>query len=1007
SGVFNGKYPFLKFTANIDSIRPQALHLTTQAIIYHGKIEGDLTNINPDSLNGNVLLTKSILVTNGERTQLDSVRLFADNSNGQQLIRVQSPFMFAEIKGRYKLTQMADIIQQSIDPYFSLTGKKNTSKVDDHDFTITAKAFDNPALRAFLPDLKKIDSINIAASFSTASGMNAAVSAPLIVYGTNTINDIKLNAVTRNNQIEYNTSFSHFKGGTFAMFSTSLHGSISNNLINFSLHLNDPNAKNKYHISGTFSQPSSNNYNFQIKPDSLVLNYEPWNVNQNNLIQVLNGDLVANQFVLSKDVQQLSLNSVGSGINRPLSIDFKNFKIATLTALVQSDSMLVDGELNGNVLLKDYKTQPTFTSDVVINNLSIYKDTLGNVTAHVINTTPNVYNANIVLTGRGNDMKASGVYYVKPGNNSSFDFTADITTLQMKALEGPSFGAIRNASGSLSGNITLKGTMDDPILRGTINFNKTAFNLKAINSYFKVDNESLTIDNTGFAFNNFIIQDTADNNLVIDGRINTTNFKDYAFDLKVNADNFQVLNTTKKDNKLFYGKMVLTTALNIRGTNDEPIVDGSLTVNDKTKFTFVMPQDEPGVIDREGIVRFVDLDATTEDSLFMLPYDSLNISRLVGYDISTNITIDRNAEFNLIVDAANGDFINMKGEGLLSAGIDPSGKVTLVGSYQLDEGSYELSFNFLRRKFDIQKGSRILWTGEPTKADIDVSAVYIANASPIDLVQNQISNDVAVRNTYRQKLPFEVWLAMKGDLMRPSVAFDIRLPEDKSYVVSKDIISAVQNKLLQIREEPGEINKQVFALLLLSRFVNENPFDNSNGGLDPQEFARESVSKFLSEQLNSLAGGLIAGVDINFDLITASDYTTGEKRNRTDFTVGLTKQLLSNRLTVTVGSNFELEGPTVPNGKGANNIAGNVTVDYNISRDGRYVLRVYRKNEYEGVIEGYIIESGVGFIINVDYDHFKELLQRSKQKKNSKTPITTPASDKMKTTDLNPDKRTK
>ena len=1003
--MFNGKYPSLNFIANVDSVKPQALHLTPQAIIYHGKIEGNLTNINPDSLNGNLLLTNSVLVTNGERTQLDSVRLYADNSNGQQLIRLQSPFMFAEIKGRYKLTQLADVIQQSIDPYFSLTNTKNTNRVDNHDFTINAKAYDNPALRAFVPELKKLDSINIAASFSTATGMNATVSAPLIVYGTNTINDIKLDAVTRNNQIEYNTSFSHLKSGTFAMFATSLHGSISNNLINFSLHIQDPQAKNKYHISGTFSQPSANNYNFQVKPDSLVLNYEPWTVNQNNLIQLLNGDIVANQFSLSKGVQQLSLNSVGGGANRPLSIDFKNFKIATLTALIQTDSVLVDGELNGNVLLKDYKTQPTFTSDLVINNLSIYKDTLGNVTAQVINTTPNVYNANIVLTGRGNDLKASGVYYVKPGNNSNFDFALDIKTLQMKALEGPSFGAIRNSSGSLSGNITLKGTIDDPILRGTINFNKTAFNLKAINSFFKVDNESLTIDNTGFAFNNFIIQDTADNNLVIDGRVNTTNFKDYAFKLKVNADNFQVLNTTKKDNKLFYGKMVLTTALNIRGTNDEPVVDGSITVNDKTKFTFVMPQDEPGVIDREGIVRFVDLSATTEDSLFMLPYDSLNISRLVGYDISTNITIDRNAEFNLIVDAANGDFINMKGEGLLSAGIDPSGKITLVGSYQLDEGSYELSFNFLRRKFDIQKGSRILWTGEPTHADIDVSGVYIANASPLDLVQNQISNDVAIRNTYRQKLPFEVWLTLKGDLLRPAVSFDIRLPEDKSYIVSKDIISAVQNKLLQIREEPGEINKQVFALLLLSRFVNENPFDNSNGGLDPAEFARESVSKLLSEQLNSLAGGLIAGVDINFDLITASDYTTGEKRNRTDFTVGLTKQLLGNRLRVTVGSNFELAGPSVPNGKGANNIAGNVTVDYNISRDGRYVLRVYRKNEYEGVIEGYIIETGVGFIINVDYDHFKELLQRSKQKKNSKTPVTTPSSDKMKTTDINPDKR--
>ena len=185
---------------------------------------------------------------------------------------------------------------------------------------------------------------------------------------------------------------------------------------------------------------------------------------------------------------------------------------------------------------------------------------------------------------------------------------------------------------------------------------------------------AITIDNNGFAFNNFTIQDTADNNLVIDGRINTTDYKDYAFILKVNADNFQALNTTKKDNKLFYGQLYLTTALNIKALIDEPVVDGSLTVNDKTKFTVVLPQNEPGVVEREGIVRFVKVNATPEDSLFLFPYDSLNVSRLTGFNVSTNITIDRNAEFNLIIDEGNGDFIKMKGEALLRAGIDPSGK---------------------------------------------------------------------------------------------------------------------------------------------------------------------------------------------------------------------------------------------------------------------------------------------------------------------------------------------
>ncbi len=1006
NGEFNGKYPSIRFFADIDSIKTQALHLTPQAIFYHGKIEGDLTNIDPENLNGSLFITNSVLVNNGERTQLDSIRLFADNSNNQHLIRIQSPFLFAEIKGNYKLSQLADIFQQTIDPYFSLSGKKNTNRVDLYDFTIIARAIDNPALRAFLPELKRLDSINLAGHFSTLNGMNVNIDAPILIYGTNQINDLKLNAVTKNNQIEYTSSFSKLKNGGFVIDATSLQGTIANNLINFSLNIKDSKAKNKYHLSGLLIQPSLDNYTFQLKPDSLLLNYEPWSVNASNSLQLLNGDLVANQFVLNKGEQQLSLNSIGSGTNRPLSIDFKDFKIATLAAFVQSDSLLVNGSVNGNVLLKNYKVQPTFTSDLTINDLSIYKDTLGNVTAQVSNTTADVFNGNVVLTGRGNDVKASGVYNLKPGNKSTFDFNVDIIKLQMKTIEGPSFGAIKNASGSLSGNISLKGTVDDPKLLGKINFDNTSFNLAAVNSFFKINNESLTIDNKGFAFDTFIVKDTADNELVVDGRINTADFKKYAFALKVNADNFQALNTTKKDNKIFYGKMVLTTALNIRGTNDQPVIDGSITVNDKTKFTVVLPQAQPGVVEREGIVRFVDMNATPEDSLFLLPYDSLNTSRLVGFDISTNITIDRNAEFNLIVDEGNGDFINMKGEGLLSAGIDPSGKITLVGSYELDEGAYELSFNFIKRKFEIQKGSRILWTGEPTNADIDVSAVYIANTSPLDLVQNQIKQEV--RNTFRQRLPFQVWLNLKGELLRPAITFDIRLPEDKNYIVDKSIIEVVQNKLLQIREEPGEINKQVFALLLLNRFVNENPFDNSNGGLDPVEFAKQSVSKLLTEQLNSLAGGLIAGVDINFDLTTASDYTTGEKRSRTDFTVGLTKQLLGDRLTVSVGSNFELEGPTSTSGKGANGIAGNVAIDYKLSRDGRYVLRAYRKNEYEGVIEGYIIETGLGFIINVDYDHFKELLQRAKGKRSRKIPVTTPASDKSKIAEpVKPDVRAK
>ena len=51
-------------------------------------------------------------------------------------------------------------------------------------------------------------------------------------------------------------------------------------------------------------------------------------------------------------------------------------------------------------------------------------------------------------------------------------------------------------------------------------------------------------------------------------------------------------------------------------------------------------------------------------------------------------------------------------------------------------------------------------------------------------------------------------------------------------------------------------------------------------------------------------------------------------------------------------------------------VIGNVSVDYKLSRDGRYLIRGYRKNDYEAVVEGFVIETGLKFIISVDYNKF-------------------------------------
>jgi hypothetical protein len=177
-----------------------------------------------------------------------------------------------------------------------------------------------------------------------------------------------------------------------------------------------------------------------------------------------------------------------------------------------------------------------------------------------------------------------------------------------------------------------------------------------------------------------------------------------------------------------------------------------------------------------------------------------------------------------------------------------------------------------------------------------------------------------------------------------------------------------------LRTEPSELNKQVFAVLLLNRFISEDPFQNEprEGGIT--SIARQSASKILSEQLNNLIGGAIAGFDVNFDINSIEDYTTGELQNRTDLTVGLSKQLLDDRLKISVGSNFELEGPQETDRK-ATNIAGDVSVEYQLSKDGRYLVRAYRKDEYI-IVQGQVVETGIGFVFTADYDQFKDIFAK-------------------------------
>ncbi|MFL5742906.1 MAG: translocation/assembly module TamB domain-containing protein [Flavisolibacter sp.] len=980
SGDFSNN-PSFRLNGMIDSVKTLPLHFTTSPMVFRGKINASVSNITADNMDANVLITKSLFVSGNQRLPLDTIQLISGRSDTGNYIRFRSDIANAQLSGQYRLSELGSIVQSSIEPYFEVKPAASTVPVQPYNFRFSADVIYTPIISAFVPALTTMQPIHAEGSFATGSGMNALVTAPYVLYNGTEISNMSLKANTNETGLHINGNIAHLRSGTsFDVYNTRVNATALNNTIDFNLGVDDQNAKNKYYLSGLLTQPTTGTYALKLRPDSLLLNYERWTITPDNSITISPTNILANDFTLSKGGQSLSLNSLAGAGAQPLQLSFKDFRLATITGFVKSDSLLVDGVMNGNVTFRNLMQQPVFTSNLTINDLSMRKDTLGNVNLQVSSAANDRYTVNIALNGHGNDIGLTGSF-APVANDIALDLNLNVRALQLHSMQGALASTITNASGAVDGNIAIKGTASKPSVKGDLNFDKASFAITQLGSQFRIDNEKISVSENGFVFNNFTIRDSANNALTVDGTVGTTNFINYNFNLDVTAKNFQAMNSTRAQNKLYYGKLNLSSDIHISGTETSPVVDGSLTVNDGTVLNIVVPQAEPGVVDRQGVVEFVDMDAPENDSLFHA-YDSINTAKsTLGMDIAMNIEIKKEAVFNVVVDEANGDFLNVRGEAILSAGIDPSGKITMVGTYTVEEGSYQVAFNFLQRKFSIEKGSTIVWTGEPTSAELNLTAIYIANTAPLDLVADQISAPTAaIRNTYLQKLPFEVHLTLTGELMQPVVAFDILLPPDKNYGVNNEIVTAVQSRLDQIRQDPGEVNKQVFALLLLGRFVGENPFQSAGGGgIDAATYARASVSKLLTEQLNSLASGLINGVDLTFDVASSDDYTTGERRNRTDLNIGLSKRLLNDRLKVTVGSNFQLEGPQNSNQQ-SNNIASNIAIDYQLSRDGRYMLRFYRQNEYEGVVDGLIIETGLSFALTVDYNKFSQVIHRKKQR---------------------------
>lgn len=976
-GSLDSLHPSITAKADLDKLDLYATGFTTSPMIIASCLDAKLDNLAPHKLSGYAAIHKIQITDQQQLYAMDSIMLKARVENGLQHVSLGGPFGYLAAKGDFNYQTFASAAGDLVTRHLEAEKTAYTRPAEKQWLNFDGSISIPKSLRKLFPDFEMPKPLLLEGHLSTDSSLlSLNVAVPSIRVDSFQVDTFHMFVQADTSSMQAKVLLGHLYHPQVPLQRTTLDVEAKYGTVDWDLVMGNRDEKPKYSLGGLVRFLQNDSLLISLK-EQLVLNRQNWSASGGNRLLIQNGGIAFADIGIQNGPQELKIASSLSSSSTTLpdlTVTLKDFRLSTVTSMIEKDTALAEGISNGSIRVTNLAATPLIDGKLTIDSLAVMGSKIGQLALNANTTADKAVQVDATITGNDNDVRLQGTYA------EQMDFRLNIGKLNMKSVEAFTFGNVTEMTGALSGNATLRGTLDKPEIRGNMHFEKVKGRVTMINSIVQLPSEDLALDASGMRFNNFVIADSTGNEAVINGQILTRDLENFQLNLDLNAENFMALGpATKEPEQFFYGPAYVDVRARIRGTMTLPRVEMNLKLREKSNVTVIIPEEEPGIASREGIFEFFDPLMMNDTSLRIK--DTVRTSRLKGFVFSGDIEVTPESTLKLVIDQSNGDYLEVKGNASLNLTMDPSSKMSLTGRYEINEGKYAMSLSqLIKREFEIEKGSTIIWNGDPLSADVNIRARYDVNAVAADLLADQINATDNTRGKFNQKVPVEVYLKITGELLKPNIAFELDMPEKDQGALS----GMVYTRIKQINQVESELNKQVMGLLVLGRFISENPFDqlDTQATSSAEDIARRSVSKILSQQLNNLAGSLIKGFDVNFDLQSSDEYSdAGTRSENTNLKVDVSKRLFSDRLTVSVGSNIGISGQQNAGQQNASGIIGDVSAEYTLTPDGRYRVRAYQRSLTEAVIQGQIVETGLTFLLVMDYNEFREIFGKQKKEK--------------------------
>lgn len=975
-------FDFSLFAPRIDLV---ALNLNTidSVSVASFLLTAKFTGNNLDNSKGEIKLVNSSYRNQRGEFKIADLTITADNTNESKVISLKSDIAEGEIRSRLSFSKFPYYMNRVISRHIpalkqeETNGKSKASQLNAEEYndylikfrlkktqkvtsvlTPNLSIAENSSLFGILDPNKEtltfklkvleLTTGNTVLKDLTVDGetldstLEAKVLMPEIKIGNSFIKNLRINATTQSNNVKCNISWNNYSTPT---------------------NLGDVN------LVANFKDYSKQNPSVKVDifPSALVINDSTWNITPSS-IKIDSTSIQTSDFTIANKHQHIKIAGKASQLTSDtISVWLKNIDLSYLNFYLHSFGYQLKGRINGEASATSVMLNPILQAKIGINNLNVNDQYVGDVTFHSIwhGTDKRI---NLLLSNQRADtltFLAKGNYYT---DNRSFNFDVNINKAKLSFIAPLLQGSVSNIQGAINGALKINGDLNKPIVDGYINFDNAGLTVDFLKTHYTFTNRVI-ISNSNIVLNNFNLTDRFNRTSTLNGTIQTSYFKKFNLGLRLNMQNFLCMNTREVDNETFYGTVFATGFVDFLGTPENLNLNINLKTENKT--AIYLPLATTSTVEETNFISFVN---NNPDLIEIEEKQDIQTSSS-NINLTIELQVTPEAEAQIIIDKKLGDIIKANGSGNLRLEVNPSKDIfRMFGRYAIEQGDYLFTLSgIINKRFKIEQGSYIDWSGDPLDASMDIKAVYRVKTSLKQLLLD---------DSYTARVPVDCKIMLSQKLLTPSIKFGIDFPNLDQQT------RAMVDGMLNTEEK---INTQFLGLLVINSFISDPGMTSASAQTSNANLGTTGLYNTASEMLSNQLSNWLSQWSKNFDI--GINYRPGleSELSSDQVEMALSTQILDNR--VSINSNFGVGG----NPSSSSTLVGDFTVDIKLNKSGKLRGKAFARNNNDVLLttQQNDYTTGAGIVYREDFNTLHELFNSYFKKGSDKTidtlnPVSTP-----------------